>query len=188
MKSRYYKFWSKIYRFFRQRKYKSVPLERIKSYQYLDSRFDQLTYSADSWKELWDVCSSPNWVQYCLNEIDSENPQPKGPMDCDEFAIWAANVLQGKKKNCTISTQLLSVAYKTKTGKISGHMVCLVECFYPDTGDILYDHVGNWGVYEDYEDIESIVSEICSEHTLIGYSLMDPQTLALKKVRTSYGG
>ena len=81
---------------------------------------DIITWKQDSIKELYDVCGSPNWVQHCINNIIHTNVQPNGALDCDDFSIWASNVIMEY-----YNPKILCVAYYDGQNNVSGHAVCL---------------------------------------------------------------
>lgn len=136
----WWKYWSKLYRFLFQRRYKDIYLEKKLSFVEVSERLSALTWRPDGWKELWDVCGSPEWVQFCLNMIRSGAEQPEGPLDCDDFAVWAINVI-----NPHYSPMFFTIMWLTDEGKLVGHAMCWVR-----RPDGYKHHLGNWGVSSPY--------------------------------------
>ena len=166
--------WSKTYRFFWQpkRKYVKSPLETNHSPVTAWNKIRVLEYRKDDWKVLRDVFNRPEHVQMSINCKKSFGVQLDGQMDCDDYAVWCANVLARKWH-----PMILCVIYKYKDGDLSGHAVCLAQNH--QTGK--YFHVGNWGVWGPYDSFNQAISSILSKRSiLIGWSLFSPDLKLLK--------
>ena len=82
-------------------------------------KFELLTWSPDGAKELWDVCAGPEWVQKALMDIEAGEPQPKGGLDCDDFAIWAANTAM-----LDYFPHVFIITWLSEEDEIKGHAIC----------------------------------------------------------------
>jgi hypothetical protein len=128
--------WSKVYRRIYHDKYSTVPLATNLSLTQVQHNLSRLNWLPDGLKELWDACGSPRRVQYMLNRLNDGKPQPLGPMDCDDFSIWAAHVID---KN--FYPRIFCFAYvDPRDCSIRAHAMCLLR--QPD-GRIF--HLSNWG-------------------------------------------
>lgn len=176
----YYRWWSKLYRFLFQRKYVDYYMQ----YSDIDSLIEAmsvLSYRKDKAKELWDVCSHPGWVQFCIFDIQNQSilpiKQPDGPMDCDEFAIFAANAYENK----AAFTYPLSIAYIKEDGKVSGHMVCVIH----DLISNKYAHISNWGYFDGFDSRNDVINNVLGTKQLIGWCAWDKETLKPMKYSNS---
>lgn len=184
--SRWYKYWSKFYRWLYQkdlvlkqhdiRSFKRTSIEEVMEV------INSIEYKADGPKELWDVCARPMWLECVYRQKDLGLPIEKGPMDCDEFAVWAANVYDNGLPRDRNFNRLLSVAYLKDGKKVGGHMVCVI--YYPETNT--FAHVGNWGYRDGFESLLDVINDILKEFnsTLIGWCLWDQHTLSPLKYST----
>jgi hypothetical protein len=180
MHSRYYKIWSKLYRFLFERKYKNYGVKYKQNINDLEKEIMKIKWTADGPKQLWDTVSFPGKGQYFLDEINAGQIQPKGSFDCDDFASYT---YAAHDVSLFLSSKyLLSIGYKKSNGKISGHMVYV----FRDLVTNEYMHLSNWGLFRGFSSIEEIVLNILSEDkTLIGYSLFaNPWTLKLLLCKT----
>lgn len=162
IKIKYYKRWSKLYNFLFMRKYKNIKIEKKSSLKEIESDLFKLSYRKDGWKELWDVCASPQYVQHCLNEVKAGRKQPSGPLDCDEFSRYCRNIVPNK-----YLPHLLSVIYQRLDKSIGGHMVCVVSDL-DDTNKLEMFHISNWGLYGPYSSTKDVIQSILKDNTLIG--------------------
>lgn len=144
--------WSKVYRLIYHSKYRKVVLEKNMSLGEVEDGLKRLRWSPDSWKELWDACGSPKRVQHELDEMASGKPWPHIQMDCDDFAIWAANVIKS-----TFYPRVFTFSWIAKDGSMKGHAMCLLR---QKDGRIF--HVGNWKTSSPYNNLR----EAC-EHILL---------------------
>jgi len=74
--------WSKIHRFFFERKYKYVAMPQVKNLGDIASVLRQVTWTQDSWNKLFDSVSYPGRVYQTKKD------------DCDGFAILAIELLK----------------------------------------------------------------------------------------------
>lgn len=142
--------WSAIYRFFYHRKYRKVPLSQDLSAMAASQLMRRLKWTKDGAKELGDAVSSPHWVQHVVNQVAIQRPQPKGPLDCDDFAIWAAHVMREE-----YNAKIFTFAWLGEDDKIHGHAVCL--CNY---GKASMFHVGNWGQIMGLRTLEDVCTDM----------------------------
>jgi len=175
-KSRIYSTWSKLYRLFYHRKYRKVKLGGPFEPDEILKKIKTLRWSSDTAKELWDAIGSPHWTQYCINMVAHGNPQPKGALDCDEFAIWCASVMSLSHR-----PKFLNVFWRGSNG-LDGHNICL----YSDM-DGFY-HIGNWGKSNKFFSVETLVKSIVrlaeEKAILIGFSIYT-YDLKLKECHTN---
>jgi hypothetical protein len=140
-----------------------------------------LTWTADGPRELWDAVASPHWVQHCINLRMAAQPQPKGGLDCDEFAEWAALAITSR-----YMPYCLNVFWKTKGGGFNGHHVCV----YMLRGDEYY-HIGNWGKLGPYDSESSLIRDILirtNAEYLVGWAVWEPRTMELRRWGTTRSG
>ena len=133
-----YKFWSGIHRMLFDRKWKHVELPKL-SVEEAAERMHKFVWKKDGPSELFDAVCTPQKVQ-AVGFSDDAEQSPHGN-DCDEEAIWNANVIQPGYP--LIGADFFTVTwYEPATDKLksqfSGHNVCLlryVDCFkYMDYG------------------------------------------------------
>ena len=157
-------FWSGIYRFLYHRKYKDTTLEICSTPQKASERMSQLTWTADDSRALWDSIGSPRWVQHCLNEIDRTGKQPVGPLDCDDFSVWAAHCVHTK-----YDPRIFIFSWLGKDGKLHGHAMCWVR-----NKDGRFFHIGNWGLYGPYSNLReacSVILTMSNSKNPIGWAI-----------------
>lgn len=169
-KCRLYLLWSKFYRWLYHREYKNkTTLMKGIDPQAAVLLMAKLKWTKDTPKELWDAVGSPYWVQYCIDQISDDKPQPEGALDCDEFSSWAASCL-----NPNLYPVVLNVFWKNKDG-FSGHHVCM---FRNESG---YYHTGNWGQSGPFPSEGTVIENIIKrkEAELVGWAIFEPLTLRL---------
>lgn len=156
--------WSRLYRLLFHRKYSDSVILILPLWE-VGSRLRKLTWTKDSVTELWDSCGSPKWVQHCVDVIQAGGAQPKGALDCDDSSVWAAHALSSM-----YSPRLLTVIWRTKSGKVAGHAMCL--CTAPDK--TLF-HVGNWGVIADIVDLRDACTDLAERvdaDAILGWGIL----------------
>ena len=169
--SRWTLLWSKFYRKFFQKKYKNTKLVRknnspketeVEFFNRVSKVTDGLEWKKDDWTQLWDVISSPQFVQAQINRVEEGLKQENKPLDCDDFSVYFANIIAEKFRS-----KLLAVAYKEKSKlKFGGHAVCLVQ-----DSDYQYYHLSNWGLYGPFNTVLDAVDSIYQDREYIGYAL-----------------
>jgi hypothetical protein len=182
---RIYSFWSKIYRELYHAKYSDPdsgfysPLQQELDTVQAQNLMNLVKWTPDGVRELWDAVGSPHWFQHILNMLHEGGKQPSGSVDCDEFAIWAANSVSR-----TVTPHMLSVCWisenPTKKGlrfKASGHNVCV--CRGVRDGKFFYYHIGNWGRSRNFGDVEGVINDVVirankDKNHLIGWALWKP--------------
>ena len=128
--------WSHIYIWLFQRKYAHVPLPTDLTPLEVAAEMRVIKWTKDGTKELGDSIGSAEWFQYLLNVVNETKEQPKGAVDCDNFAMWAYKVLDQK-----YAPYLLCLSWRDEDGGLHGHCVC--GGVGPESGEFF--HVGNWG-------------------------------------------
>ena len=160
---RYWRCWSHCYRFLFERKYKKYNLEPGLALKDIESRLATLSWRQDGPKQLWDSCGTPNKVQFILNEIKKGHPQPDLALDCDDFSVWAANVI-----STIFKSRIYTFAWLTEKGKLEGHAMCLCT----DAAGKIF-HIGNWGTSKTYNNLKEACEDICTRKKAqpIGWAL-----------------
>lgn len=187
LKTRIYFLWSKIYRFLFHSRYSSTRLFWNLKLEQADRYLKTLTWTPDGGKELGDAIGSPQFVQFCINQRELGRMQPDGALDCDDFSIWATNVLDPSYRPMMFSVIWASREkpvgfWKKLTNpftRFSGHAMCLT--YDEKTG--LYTHISNWGISKSYFTIIQHVEDILKMKNadLIGWMMFD-KDLKLKKM------
>jgi hypothetical protein len=157
-------FWSKTYRFFAQPKwkYKKTPLDNNLTPWQAWERIKVLEWREDTWKVLNNVLHRPEYVQLIINCKTFFGYQPDGSMDCDDFAVWCANVIEDEKYEPCI----LMVSWQQDDGTQLGHAVCLIR----DKENNEFHHVGNWGIRGPFKTLGDAIRQIKMGHRLIGWA------------------
>ncbi len=146
----WWSYWSRIYRVLYHTKYNKVELPENMPLTEVEENLKKLRWSPDTWKELWDACGSPNRVQNELNEMSAGKEWPYEQMDCDDFAIWAANVID---KN--FYARIYTFSWLSKDDQIQGHAMCLCR-----NSDGRIFHMGNWGTSAPYSNLREVCESI----------------------------
>jgi hypothetical protein len=168
-KLRIYPIWSRIFQLIYHTKYRRVKLDSNLGLEKILEKISLLTWVPDKEKALFDAFGSPHWVQFCINKLESGKPQPKGYLDCDEFAIWVANTIK-KEYN----PKILNVSWYDV--KLHGHNLVLLE------KNNKYRHISNWGLSREFETFNKLLlSIIKKEKNLIGYCVMTKK-LKIEKI------
>lgn len=124
--------WSRVYRFLWERKYNVVKLHTYASLAELGAYLETKAklWAADSWRQFFDAIGTPGRVQLRFEGLE---PITDG-LDCDDFAIWIANVVQRSLASGKLSIrhqvtapQLLTVTWLDAKGHATGHNVCLLR-------------------------------------------------------------
>ena len=173
---RWWSLWSKAYRYFFLKRYDEVTLERDLPYTTVNEKLKKLRWAKDGYKALGDACSTPQWTQYCLNEVRRGNEQPKGYLDCDDFSVWACNVTSQQ-----FFPRMFAFAWQ-EGGKIKGHVMCLVRM---KNGKL--HHTGNWGLHGPYFNLRDACEDIIklkNANGAVGWALLGKD---LKVIRTGRG-
>jgi hypothetical protein len=164
--------WSGVYRWLHHRKYKKVMLDCNMTPECAATFMSKIKWTKDGVKELWDSCGSPNWVQHVINTLADGKAQPKGSLDCDDFSVWAANVLSK-----TYDPKILVFAW-TVDEKLRGHAVCVGK----SSSGLLF-HLGNWGLWRGFVSHNHICRDMVwrtGGDNPIGWALLTPDLHVLK--------
>lgn len=160
----YWATWSKVLRSLTR--LRGMDLLRGLGPLHAQGLMDQLPWAADRWSDLWDGASDPTKFQRALDIKQTGGYVVDESRDCDDFAGWAACVLDEK-----YHARIMTVAYQGEaTSSISGHVVCL----YIDPADNNYYHMGNWGIRGKYPTILSAARGVAHEAKakLVGYAVL----------------
>jgi hypothetical protein len=162
----WYKYWSKLYQRLMHKPYKkggskeSLVLPALSPVN-AQNLMNLVKWRPDKVRELWDAFGAPEWFQYNLNLIQASGEQKPGAMDCDEFAIWAANSVRSEYSPEILSVTWIEV-HKYTNGKykvkIAGHNVCAAS--HMEFGIRKHYHIGNWGRSSNYAKKEKLVSDV----------------------------
>ena len=149
----WWSYWSKVYRVLYHSKYNKVILPENLPLTRVEADLERLSWSPDTWKELWDACGSPKRVQNELNELKNGKMWPHEQMDCDDFAIWAANTID---KN--FYPRIYTFSWLSKEGQVQGHAMCLCR-----NSDGRIFHMGNWGTSSPHSNLKEVCESILAE-------------------------
>lgn len=160
-----YLWWSKRYRK-RWPLAKQSPLPGVNSPEAVMKKLKALKWTRDGARELWDAINSPQWVQFCVNTIKAGFEQPKGALDCDEFAVYSAAVLPQ-----TMKPVVLNVFWWSYERGPLGHNVCLYK-------NDAYYYIGNWGNIGPFPTVPAVILDVVrranDENTLVGWARFTP--------------
>jgi hypothetical protein len=176
------KFIDTVYRNIWHKKYKKIKLFKNLTPAEAQGYVDRLAWQKDGIKEFFDSIGEPGWFQFCLDEVLAGKQQPRGALDCDDFAIWCCNVLDEKYKPLLFS-QIW--AYKNRKNKktlnFSGHSVCVFVMPGRFGVHKKYYHIGNWGLAGPFYTLKELSKDMCREvnATPINWCLYD-KNLKLK--------
>lgn len=163
----WWKYWSYLFRWLFHRRYEDIRLGRQLTVGEVLESFMLLTWTKDSFRELGDACGSPHWTQYAINCVRAGRTQPRGGLDCDDYSIWAAHVIDQSYK-----PQLFLAAWM-KDGQLKGHVMCL--CRVDET---TFFHIGNWGKTRNYTYIEDAANDIMrwtGASDFVGWAILDKE-------------
>lgn len=146
----WWSYWSKVYRGLYHFKYSKVAMSKNLALTEVEASLKKLRWSPDTWKELWDACGSPQRVQHELNELAGGKPWPYAQMDCDDFAVWAANAID---KN--FYARIYTFSWIAADDKVQGHAMCLCR-----NSDGRIFHMGNWGTSAPYNNLKEVCESI----------------------------
>lgn len=168
-----YAFWSRIYRFIWHRQYSSPkgslysPLAQNLEPRVAQEAMDKVRWRPDRFKELWDAVGSPHWFQYVVDQVNLGEQQPSGANDCDEYATWAASVV-----NKSYNPHMLTVTWIEEVPsdngstryKIGGHNLCFLcwPMLLDTNAKLMYRHLGNWGLSQTFRSSEELLTDILS--------------------------
>jgi hypothetical protein len=118
-----------IYRFIWERQYvKSTVIVPATSLKELASRIKPDWWRADSWKQLFDAVSTPEYVQW----VWLHGPQDSG-FDCDEYAVYITAVINDSLKKGLLNevgikrAWMTTICWVTEAGGVYGHNVSVLE-------------------------------------------------------------
>lgn len=144
---RIYTTWSRLHRFFFDRAAQGQELPIFENPKAMAPYLRGMGWRPDSWVDMFDAICTPEmvWHRY-LNSVDHSVG------DCDEFAVFIANVIARSLRSplwdANIdSPSILSVAFIDDAGRAGGHNVCLMRSWHR-IGAKFYEQ---WG-YQDYGD------------------------------------
>lgn len=139
---RLYYVWSKIYRFFFERKWKHIELPLFESLEAIEETTGQMKWRKDTWHVLWDTISTPKatYGRFLRGE-------PAG--DCDDISLFAVRCIekyvdQSPNPKGIGEIGLLSCPYINRKGKgkIGGHNVGVFR--YTLHGETYWAWISNW--------------------------------------------
>lgn len=165
---RVYPAWAKVYRWLRQRKFKTVKMPRDLSPADAQKRMNKLKWRKDTWREAWDAVGAPQWVQHCLNQLEMGNGQPEGALDCDDFSAWACQVVAPEFEPYFFGQGWAPIEDGEVGFKSTGHAVCVVKM--PDSGKLW--HCGNWGLVGPFDTLRDVGINISGRHVGRGKPLL----------------
>lgn len=171
-----YQGWSYLYRFIWEREYRDRPVMIFNSIAELGRYLAPAAgkYKADSWRQLGDAVSYPQTAQAAFDGVTT----PSSGIDCDEFAVFAANSIQrglaiGVTKGGS-EPKFMTITWM-RGWKAGGHNVCLVRL---DNGDRAYLDYGAPKVLpEDLNLAAKLIAETYCQnqpHEMIGWWVSRP--------------
>ncbi len=156
-KLRYYLVWSRLYRWFRERKYKkmltSMPVLNIAA---TESEMRRMAghWRNDTWRSLWDASGGPYYFEAVRKGLAQP---PEHDFDCDSFASWV-------DKACIASMFCLSVSWMDGK-KPGGHVVAVCRTAAPAA---LW-HMSNWGRRGPFSSVAEIIKDVLGARLMIGW-------------------
>lgn len=134
LKLRVYKFWSNVYRWLWESQWSDLKVSTYVTLSLITERARAGWWRADSWKQLFDAVSSPQYVEAVWS---GQAPVPTEGFDCDEFAIYLTAAIAKSLENGVMTDELqhprfFTVLWMEKDGWTPrGHNVCLVSRLMP---------------------------------------------------------
>lgn len=179
-----YLLWSRLHQKLFQKKRLAIP--KHNSLKELEQTLGSSTWTADTWKELWDVVNHPEHAYWKL-----KNQGTLG--DCDDHAVLAAEVIDRDLWPGEPNAMVLSVQWLSAEGKFKGHNVCIFVGEFEDITQYLTAPVQFFETLENgkksglgwignyfggrciigYQDIVKIVETIVGNGTLLSYFVFD---------------
>jgi len=139
--------WSRAYRFIFESRYKNLPNSRPWTTIELLSFYKSCTWTSDAIYGILDIMSKP----------EKFYKTHKG--DCDEYAVFAANVLNPNSMVGVLSVQWYDSCLR-------GHHVCVIK------RNGLFYHIGNWGLWGAYANLDKLAASIVPEYgKILSWSL-----------------
>lgn len=182
----WYRFWSRLYqRVWHKRYMKGGTKESLVDTGLTpvaaQNLMNLISWRADKFRELFDAFGAPEWFQYNLNIIKAGGKQKPGAMDCDEYAIWAANSVDKEYKPEILSVSWVQVGVNSKGRyfvKLTGHNVCAVSQY--ENGIQKFFHIGNWRRSSNFVTRDKLVKDVWSRGSrntkysrCLGYAFYD---------------
>ena len=181
---RHWVLWSRVYRLVYHTKYRGVVLDKDLPLTNVQGAMEMLEWKPDGLRELFDVCGTPNYVQHIVNisrdnvyrqgpRIRIRSGQPDLPLDCDEFAVWAANVIERD-----FYPRLFIFSWMSERGELVSHVMCLCR---QEDGRLF--HIGNWGTSAPVQDLRELCLSIMKKTRAteaIGWAILDKNLKLLK--------
>jgi len=181
---RYWVLWSGVYRSIYHGKYRGVVLDKDLPLTAVQAALEMLEWKPDRLKELFDVCGTPNYVQHIVNisrdnvyrqgpRIKIRSGQPDLPLDCDDFSVWAANVIERD-----FYPRLFIFSWMSERGELVSHVMCLCR---QEDGRLF--HIGNWGTSAPVQDLRELCLSIMKKtraREAIGWAILDKNLKLLK--------
>lgn len=165
IKFRIMKYWSKFCRLLWERK--RTPVKGFQSISELVTYMRTLKWRMDTWKVLWDAVSHPEHVQWL-----ADNDPGRFIGDCDDFAIYEADVINKQLKGdallagCMQRAFMLTIAWHD--GRFGAHNVCLIQVQKDPCGP----NEENFWCYMDYgypsplrKTIEEVIVDVLTRYT-----------------------
>jgi hypothetical protein len=168
-----YSSWSKLYRKIWHLKYANVQVMQGLTPSEAQKFLNIMQWRKDSSKEFFDSIGSPNWFQHCLNEVINLKKQPKGALDCDDFASWFAHAIHPRFRPI-----LFSIVYLDKDEKLTGHVVCVWQDSFGK-----YNHSGiglSRRGFDSYKDITKDIVHIFNIKKIVGGYIFDKNLKLIK--------
>lgn len=178
-----YRYWSKLYQFLWEREFSQYGIRIYNNLDELVQVIQTCKWVSDGWKQLGDAFSSPEKVQYII-----DNYEDKSIGDCDDFACYITNAIHtafyNKKlpfllqnKTMVLDANILTVMWCDPTNGFGGHNVCLLNS-YNKIDRRLYLSYMDYG-YPRYQKeskekiVEAVVSSYAPNAKCLGWAIHD---------------
>lgn len=163
-----YRIKSNIYRTLFERKYAKIEILPFTHLSQLPEFVKRGSlWRSDSWKQLFDAVSSP---QYAQQVFSGKEPVPEHGLDCDEHAIFLVAAIKkslelGRLTDKVKQPFFLTVTWFEDGWKPNGHNVCLFEM---EDGKFYFmdysEPNGGWDTIQDL--VNAIRARYCSAKTV----------------------
>ena len=174
---RLYTNWSRLHRYLFDGVAKNTTLPTFTTVEEVGWYIRGFSWRPDSWIDLGDAICSPEMVWYrYLNGI-------QGAGDCDEFAVFLANVIEksieaGTWRSSISDPDILTVTWMNPDGSLSGHIVCLLQFVRTEApwsyGYMDYD-LPRWCGTSENDAAQAVLRRYAPGGELIGWAVHSPK-------------
>ena len=135
---------------------------------------DEFNIGGFTFKHFW--MRKAEETQWYLNH----NLMPQ--VDCDEFALYAAEALKGCEEGG--DPRILTVRWTDANGDVQGHNVAIYS-YATQNWVRQYGHMGNWGHFRGFNSVAQIADSIATQAKgqLLSYAVATPELKILYNER-----